>query len=113
MISLDKIIGNVKGAFERIIPKRKKKEAPIDPDIQYIKDNIESLKYYVKYQAVFKAVVMRISSREVEALDKNQPCRFRERTEVPFVVVCACKIDGQNQKTLNQCENCKYRADKE
>lgn len=107
-LDLGKIKAGIVTVPTKLIPKRKKKAKLTDDEIEFIKENMESFRYYVKYEAVFKAFVKRVSDREIEALNKDKKCRFRGKSDVPFVVFCEVK---EKSKMINECEDCTIRTE--
>lgn len=100
--SFAKLKDSVKNFFKRF--KRNKKNAKA-----FVNEHMEEFEFFVKYYPVFMRLVKSVSDKELESLDVRTPCKYRSRSDIPFRLKCALKLDGESEKKIVDCEKCAFK----
>lgn len=100
------MFANIKNKIK--LPKKKDKADKPDKkaNAKFYEEHIEEFKFFVKYYPVFQNIAVGVGKREIEKLNTEKPCVFREQCETPFRCKCAIKVNGTDCKTIKECKEC-------
>lgn len=76
---------------------------------KFVEQHSEEFDFFVRYYPVFVRLVESVSEREIDVLNTERPCKFRSKGNDPFRLKCALCIEGESEKRIVQCEECKFR----
>ena len=59
---------------------------------------------------VIKMMVVECGKKQIKTLGERKPCKVRADCDVPYKCKCLIKVDGEEIKTIQQCEDCDVMA---